>query len=103
MRKIIQRQNYPNRIVTISDVYGTIENLQQFNDGEPKRSLGRVAKVWSYLEIDASKLSERMLANKELEKSDKEIDGKFRLYLDNEKSNQEPASSFDIGTRTTSI
>ena len=94
MRKILQRQNYPNRVVTISDVYGTIENLQHYNNGEPKRGLGRVAKVWSYLEIDASKLSERMLANKELENSDKEIDRKFRLYLDNEKSNNEPMLKF---------
>ena len=94
MRKILQRQNYPNRVVTISDVYGTIENMQHFNEGEPKRALGRVAKVWSYLEIDGSKLSERILANKELENSDKEIDRKFRLYLDNEKSNQEPALQF---------
>ena len=100
MRKILQRQNYPNRVVTISDVYGTIENSQIFNyeDSEfidreinkktVKRSLGRVAKVWSYLEIDSSKLSERILANKELEKSDKEIDRNFRLYLDNEKLSQ---------------
>ena len=95
MRKILQRQNYPNRVVTISDVYGTIENMQHFNEGEPKRALGRVAKVWSYLEIDSGKLSERMLANKELETSDKEIDRKFRLYLDNENSNNEPMLKFE--------
>ena len=95
MRKILQRQNYPNRVVTISDVYGTIENMQHFNEGEPKRALGRVAKVWSYLEIDGSKLSERILANKELENSDKEINRKFRLYLDNEKLNQEPLIQFE--------
>ena len=94
MRKILQRQNYQNRVVTISDVYGIIENIQHFKDREPKRALGRAAKVWSYLEIDASKLSERMLANKELENSDKEIDRKFRLYLDNEYLNNEPMLQF---------
>ena len=76
MRKILLRQNYPNRVVTISDVYSTIENMQHFDNGSQKRALGRVAKVWSYLEIDGEKLSERMLAKKELETSDKEIDRK---------------------------
>ena len=36
-----------------------------------------------------------MLAKKELENSDKEIDRKFRLYLDNEKSNNEPMLKFE--------
>ena len=42
MRKILQRQNYPNRVVTISDVYGTIENMQTFKDIEPKRGMRNI-------------------------------------------------------------
>ena len=94
MRKILLQQEFPNRNVTISDVWGTIENLQRSENLPIKRALGRVAKVWTYLEIDAYKLSERMLAKKELETSDKEIDRKFRLYLDNENSNNKPMLKF---------
>ena len=64
MRKILLQQKFPNRNVTISDVWGTIENLQRSENFPIKRALGRVAKVWTYLEIDAYKLSERMLAKK---------------------------------------
>ena len=94
MRKILLQQKYPNRNVVVSDVWGTIENKQFYIGEEPTRTLGRVAKVYTYLEIDSRSLVERIYANKELQCTDKEIDRKFRLYLDNEKSNNEPMLKF---------